>query len=107
MYLHVDDHFCQVMDSSILKAVSQVVAPLERKIDLLQAQCQQPLDPREDLLGPKNPLPPGQPSTNAVGQKRKRSDDDGVDTDAFARLKRAFMDAQTPVPPSKLVEALA
>ncbi|XP_078514883.1 uncharacterized protein LOC144773614 [Lissotriton helveticus] len=103
MYLPVDDHFCQVMDSSIMKAVSRVVAPLEKKISQLQAQCQ-PLGQREDPSGQTDPLPPGQPSTS-VDPKRKRSSDTGVDSDAFSRLKTAFLDAKTVETPSTSKEA--
>lgn len=88
-----------MLDTSILRAVTQVVVPLEKKLAALQAQCQQPLKAREDSNGPLAPLPPGQaanpPSVPPQSvEKRKRTDDPGIDLDAFMRLKKAFLDAQ-------------
>lgn len=37
-YLPIDDQFCQIIDASIFKAASQVVAPLEKKFLCLESQ---------------------------------------------------------------------
>ncbi|KAJ1169395.1 hypothetical protein NDU88_001288 [Pleurodeles waltl] len=91
-YLPIDDHFCQITELSIFKAVSQVVAHMEKKIQELQAQCQKPLNPREDSQVPQYPLP-GPKTSSAADLKRKHREENRVDVDALVRLKKAFMES--------------
>lgn len=97
-FFPLSDEFCDAVDSSILKAVSDAVAPLEKKLDDL-AKRLQPLSEREDVAGPSGPLPPQSSSASLPEKPRKRPRSDGVDSNALEKLRQAFLDAQTPAQP--------
>ncbi|KAJ1141647.1 hypothetical protein NDU88_007975 [Pleurodeles waltl] len=58
-YLPFDDEFCHIMDASIYKVVTELMAPLEKKIDLMASQCPL-LVPKEDQAGPSELFALGQ-----------------------------------------------
>ncbi|KAJ1125240.1 hypothetical protein NDU88_003674 [Pleurodeles waltl] len=83
-YLLIDNNFCHIMDATLYKVVTQLMAPLEKKIDLMASQCSFPL-PDEDSAGASGL------SSRGCGQpqdpSRKCTGEDALE--AFARLKKA------------------
>ncbi|KAJ1210836.1 hypothetical protein NDU88_006198 [Pleurodeles waltl] len=99
-YFPIDDNFCHIMDASIYKVVTQLMAPLEKKIDLMASQCSLSL-PAEDSAGPSNFNSLGR--AGSPGPTRKHAGEDALE--AFARLKKACI--EQPHDPDSLGDKLS
>ncbi|KAJ1184681.1 hypothetical protein NDU88_001484 [Pleurodeles waltl] len=86
-YLPIDDNFCQIMDASIYKVVTQLMTPLEKKIDLMASQCSLPLLD-EDAVGPSRLSSQRRAQTPDPLRNHPRENA----LEAFARLKKVCLE---------------
>ncbi|KAJ1105257.1 hypothetical protein NDU88_002665 [Pleurodeles waltl] len=86
-YLPVDDNFFHIMKTSVYKVVTQLMALLEKNIDLMVSQCSLSL-PAEDPAGPSGFSSRGRPGSQEPTGKRAGNNA----LEAFARLKKACIE---------------